>query len=66
MNILDVVTNNDGKNVFTITSMEEFNGLERFTLVEAKQDKIDEHLSTGSDFIVISMQELQMFYKKIM
>ena len=54
----------NSNSAFEITSMEVFNGLEILTLVEVKHDRISEHLYPNSDFIVISMQELKMCYKK--
>ncbi|MBA6383648.1 hypothetical protein H4J45_09705 [Colwellia sp. BRX10-6] len=65
MNISDIVTNNDSKNIFAITSMEVLNGSQVLTLVEVKPEQIDEHLYPDADPIVISMQELQAFYKQV-
>jgi hypothetical protein len=65
MKVTDIVSNNIDGNVFVITSMDVSGSSQVLTLVEVNPNKTEEHLYTNIDPILISMKELQIYYKKI-
>jgi gamma-glutamyltranspeptidase len=65
MKVTDIVSNNIGGNVFVITSMDVSDNSQVLTLVEVNPNKIDEHLYPNIEPILISIQELQVYYTKI-
>jgi hypothetical protein len=65
MKVLDIISNNQGENLFVITSMDVSDSSQVLTLVEVNPNNTREHLYPDIEPMLISMNELQAYYKKI-
>lgn len=65
MKVLDIISNNQGENLFVITSMDVSDSSQVLTLVEVNPNNTREYLYPDIEPMLISMNELQAYYKKI-